>query len=492
MKKVIVCGAGIGGLSSAILLASKGFEVEIYEKNDNAGGKMNQKFREGYRFDTGPSLISMPYVFEDFFKAIGRDMKDYFELTELEDSCRYFWNDGTVFTSYCEEKRLSEEITRVFGESEKNNFFRYLDYGKIFYELSKDNFLSSEFSIRNYLTLDGLKNFSKFISGRSINDLSNKFFQDERLRQLMNRYATYSGSTPYLMPQFFSIIPYVEFKFGAHYVKGGIYKIANALVKLCEEFKIKINYGHKLTDINGKVSTIKKLTFQTGDNKFMEVTDFDIMVSNFTNLRKMMYNDYYTNEDWSSSGFIMLAGMNKQFSELSHHNILFSDNYEREFLDIFEKKIPADDMTIYISISNKAEKSDAPDGCENWFILINAPFLSSSFIWDEKSKKEYCDMVLDRIDSFAFMEGDSIRNRIKFCEIISPVEFAEKYNSEYGSIYGLSSNTLYTLLKRPKNKSDKFDNLYFTGGNTHPGGGVPLCMLSGKIVSELIMNNLEK
>jgi len=486
MKNIIVCGAGIGGMVTAVYLAHKGFNVEIFEKNLKPGGKMNEFIKDGYRFDTGPSLITMPYVFREFFEEIGRDIKDYFELTELDNSCRYFWNDGTVFNSYCDERKLSGELENVFGVTEKNNFFRYLDYGKIFYDLSEDSFLKDEFKIRNYLSKKGLLNITKFISGRSINDLSNKFFKNKKLKQLMDRFATYNGSTPYLAPQFFSIIPYVEFKFGAWYVKGGIYKIAEALEKLCKEMNVRINYGCELVDTENSGSNVSKLIFNTNGSSIREENNFDIIVSNFTGNEKLTDEEYFENDDWSCSGFIMLIGMSKEFKELSHHNILFSEDYEKEFIDIFQKKIPSDDMTVYISISKKDEAEDSPDGCENWFILVNAPFINENFKWTQENKQYYRNKVLKKIESFTEVSEGSLSDHIKFCEIFTPDDFLKAYNSEHGSIYGLSSNSLYTLMKRPKNKSAGFDNLYFVGGNTHPGGGVPLCFLSAKIVSGMI------
>ena len=183
----------------------------------------------------------------------------------------------------------------------------------------------------------------------------------------------------------------------------------------------------------------------------------------------------------------MLLGMEKEFKGLSHHNILFSGDYEKEFIDIFEKKIPADDMTVYISISKKDEEDDSPEGCENWFILVNAPFLKNSLEWNEEKKLSYKEKILKKIESFSEVSEGSLTDHIKFCEIFTPDDFLKTYNSEHGSIYGLSSNSLYTLMKRPKNKSARFDNLYFVGGNTHPGGGVPLCFLSAKIVSKMII-----
>ncbi|MEO6694139.1 MAG: phytoene desaturase family protein, partial [Ignavibacteria bacterium] len=482
MKNVAVCGAGIGGMVSAIYLADKGHEVNIYEKNEQPGGKMSEYIKDGFRFDTGPSLITMPQVFYDFFRDISLDINDYLELIKLEKDCKYFWSDKTIFDSYCSKEKLSEELKLVFGEDEEKNFFRYLEYGKLFYELSKDNFLKSEFKIRNYVSTEGLKNFTKFISGKSVNDLSNKFFKDRRLKQLMDRFATYNGSTPYLSPQFFSIIPYVEYEFGAWYVKGGIYKIAKALERICLERNIEIHYKHELNDTEVSGKNISKIYFKTRDNNVRQIENFDSVVLNFTNNAELMDKDYFEIDDWSCSGYIILLGMNKEFNELSHHNILFSDDYEKEFIDIFEKKVPADDMTIYISISKKDDNTDAPTGCENWFILVNAPYINKNTQWTEGNKQLYKNKILDKIDSFKFLFDESIRDHIKFCEIFTPDDFLKKYNSEFGSIYGLSSNSLYTLIKRPKNKSKKFDNLFFAGGNTHPGGGVPLCFLSGKIV----------
>ena len=486
MKKIIVCGAGIGGMVSAILLSAKGHEVRNYEKNDEPGGKMGEIRRDGYRFDTGPSLITMPFVFREFFDEIKREMTDYFELTEIDSSCRYFWSDGTVFNSYTDKAKSEEELKNVFGDDTSDSYFRYLEYAKIFYNLSLEDFIGSDINIRNYLSKEGIKNLFRLISGRSVNDLSNKFFKEKKLKQMMDRFATFSGSTPFLAPQFFSVIPYIENEYGAWYVKGGIYKIAEGLRRLCGEFNVEIHYGCELKDISQNNKKITSLKFRSKDGKTLETDKFDTVVSNFTNSLRIMDKDYFKNDDWANSAFIIKAGMKKKFSELSHHNIFFADDYEKEYIDIFEKKIPSDDMTIYISISSKTDLNDAPAGCENWFIMVNAPYLNPGTDWTEKYSRDYCNRIIDRLNRFDIVFGGNIHDHIEFCDIFTPGDFKNKYNCENGSIYGLSSNTLYTILKRPKNKSDKFDNLYFTGGNTHPGGGVPLCFQSGRIISTLI------
>jgi phytoene desaturase len=488
MKSVVVCGAGIGGLASALHLRAKGYDVRIYEKNDSAGGKMGEFRRDGFRFDTGPSLITMPHVLRDFFKSIGRDINEYLELTKLSSSCKYFWEDGTVFEWYSDHDELRDELCDVFGKSEADGFQRAMEYGKLFYGLSNQTFLESEFRLRNFVTTEGLRNAGKFISGSSMNDVSNKFFRNPKLKQLFNRFATYNGSSPYLAPQFFSIIPYTEHTFGPWYVKGGIYRIAAALEKLCSEFTIPINYGQELKKAEGLNDKVVRLTFKDSAGTESEVTDFDHAVLNFTSLEDAMPDWYFKNDDWSSSGFILFAGMRNNINDLAHHNIFFSENYENEFIDIFEKRIPAKDMTVYVSISKKDDVNDAPTNCENWFILVNVPYLNDTSEWLPDKRKEYAKNVLNKLNSFSYVFEGNLRDYIQFMEVFTPLEFKEKYGSEFGSLYGLSSNSLYTLMRRPKNRSSKFSNLYFAGGNSHPGGGVPLCFISGRIVSELISN----
>jgi phytoene desaturase len=489
MKKINIVGAGIGGLVSAIYLAKNGNEVTIFEKNHRAGGKIDEYKKDGFRFDLGPQTLTMPEILIEFFNDTGENIEDHLELIHLEKSCRYFWSDGTVFNSYSDKKKLFNEIDEVFGKKEKENFKAFLKYSELFYDLSREGFLKSEFKLRDYLTKKGILNFTKFISGKSINDLSNKFFKNKKLKQLINYSSLYNGSSPFLTPQLFSIIPYVEYEFGSYYIKGGISQLITTLVNVCEKYGVEIITGYELTDINYDKKKITELHFNVENDQVKSVKDFDELVLNFTNNEKLIYEKYLDNIDWSSSGFILLIGLNKKTDILDQHNIFFSDDYEKEFIEIFEKKIPSKEMTIYLSISSKKTKDDAPEGCENLYVFVNAPSLSDRFEWNEKNKIEYKESVIDKIESFLYSIGIKFREHIEFCRIISPVELRDKYNSEYGAIYGLSSNSLYAMMKRPPNRSKKFSNLYFAGGNTMPGGGVPLSFLSGKAVSKMISKN---
>lgn len=491
-KKVIVCGAGIGGLVTALRLRAGGNDVCIYEKNASPGGKMSEIRRDGFRFDTGPSLITMPHILEELFSSLGKDISDYLTLIKLETSCRYFWEDGTVFNWYSDEERLKQEISDVFGATERDNFMRAIEYGKLFYELSNQSFLEGEFRLRNFLTTEGIRNAAKFISGRSMNDVANKFFRDPKMKQLFNRFATYNGSSPYLCPQFFSIIPYTEHRYGPWYVKGGIFEIAKSLSQLCSELGIEVKLGYSLKDFDHKSGSITSLEFEDTSGNSSAVTAFSDVVLNFTSLRGSAGTQYFKNDDWSSSGFIIFAGMKLKCDALAHHNVFFSENYEEEFLEIFERKVPPSDMTVYVSISSKDEPGDCPVDCENWFVLVNTPFINEKSDWSNQFAQKYSDSIFDKLNSFSHVFDVNVRNNLLFTEFFTPVDFREKYGSEFGSIYGLSSNSLYTLMKRPRNRSQYYRNLFFTGGNSHPGGGVPLCFLSGKIVAEMISGEASK
>lgn len=480
MKNLIVIGAGIAGLSAAVLLSKSGYNVTVIEKNSTYGGKMSEYKKSGYRFDTGPSLITMPFVFEEFYNRLGENMSDHLNFEKLEIACKYHWKSGKVFNFYSDKIRLLEEIELVFGKKDKEGFLAYMKKAKSFYETSQGDFLEREFKATNYLNMKGLKNLFGFVNRNSLHDLNTKYFSSTELIQLFDRFATYNGSSPFMTPQFFALISYVEYEFEPWYVKGGIYKIAESLYNLCKKFNVEFKFNTECEKINSMNRIMNSVSTKE------EKLHADYFLFNTLNVNGLLDDKYYDmKNDWSCSGFVILAGIRKNHNSLSHHNVFFSENYEREFKDIFELKQPADDMTIYLSISAKADKQDAPDGYENWFILVNAPSLNSEFKWTEEKQKQYSEKIFNRLAEY----GYDVRNNIDFIEYRTPEYFRDELNCEYGGLYGLSSNNLMNVLKRPRNRSEKFSNVVHIGGNTHPGGGVPLCVLSGKIAFDIICSN---
>lgn len=479
-KHVIVIGAGLGGLSAAICLAHRGFKVSVFEKNATVGGKMQEIVSEsGYRFDTGPTLITMPFVFEDLFHSVGKTMSDYLSLLPLESACKYFFSDGSSFTAYCDLNRLREEIARVFP-SETENFERYFQYSKKIYDATAQNFIYNPLSFSRLLKSNPLDLLH--IDALSTAHAANaRFFKDSRLIQFFDRFPTYVGASPYLAPATLNVIPFVELAFGAFYVKGGMIELAKAYHKLAEEFGTTFYFNHSVKRIltaNGKVSGV-----QLANNETLTcdaVVSNDDAVHTYADLlgEKRIEEKY----EASCSGFVLCLGVGTAHEQLAHHNIFFTSNYEKEFAEIFDLRVMPSEPTIYISISSKSDTGQAPMGKENWFVLINAPFLSPAYDW-EKNKMAYRDLVVNRLKSLGFTNLD---RQIEFERIITPVDLQVKFNSFRGSIYGISSNNRMSAFLRPRNRG-KVKGLYLASGSAHPGGGTPMVTLSGKFAAELLM-----
>ncbi len=479
-KEIIIIGAGLGGLSAAIRLAVKGFSVTILEKNTNIGGKVNIIESNGYRFDTGASLLTMKHVLDDLFEFAGKRLDDYLDIVPLEPICRYFWTDGTKFDASTDLQKTENEISKL---DSVENFSKFLADSKRKYEVSENTFLSHSLNdLPKLLRPKYLKDLIAISSTKTLDSHVKKYFKSPKLQQLFNRYATYNGSSPFQTPATFALIPFVEFGLGAWYVRGGMYQIPKALDKLAKELGVKIYTESEVDRIvieNGKAIGVKVAD---------EIIKADFVVTNADAITT--YKDLLTtrnrrikNLEPSCSGFVLLLGTNKKFPNLSHHNIFFSDDYKAEFDAIFKTKTPAKQPTIYVCATSRTDNTQSPNGHENLFILINAPYTNSATNWQVEAKP-YRDLIIKMLEKQGL---DGLENSIDFEEIITPTDFETKYRANRGSIYGVSSNGIFSAFMRPPNKARQIDNLFFVGGATHPGGGIPLVLLSGKLATDLIL-----
>lgn len=482
MNEIIIIGAGLGGLSAACRLAKAGFSVSVLEKNETVGGKVNIVEADGYKFDTGASLLTMRHVLEDLFGFCEKRVEDYLEILPLEPICRYFWTDGTAFDASQNIEKTESEIAKLESH-DVENFRRYLADSKQKYEISERTFLAKSINdLPQLLTPKNLPDLLKISTLKTLDKHNAQYFKSEKLRQLFNRFATYNGSSPYQTPATFALIPYVEFGLGAWYVRGGMYEIPRALERLATEAGVKIYTESEVEKIvveNGKAVGVK-----VGG----EVFAADIIVSNadaIETYRELLpvENRKIEAREPSCSGFVLLLGTRKKFDQLAHHNIFFSDDYKAEFDAIFKEKIPAPNPTIYICATSRTDETQSPAGHENLFVLINAPYTNAKIDW-EKEKQNYRDLIIKKLENFG-LEG--LKEAIDFEQIITPSDFEAKYRANKGSIYGISSNGIFSAFLRVPNKARDIENLYFAGGATHPGGGIPLVLLSGKMTAEMIM-----
>lgn len=491
-KKICIIGAGLGGLSAAIRLANKGFEVDLYEQNILPGGKAGEIKDSGYRFDKGPSLLTMPFVIKDLFDECNENIDSYLQIKKLDVICKYFYPDNTIINAYSDPTKFGKEIEEKTID-DSDSLKRYLKYCQTIYELAGELFLTKNpSSVSTYLNANALKtllNIKKIDPFRTINEANASFFKDKRVVQLFNRYATYSGSNPYLAPATLNIISHVEYNQGSFIPEGGIYAITNALWKLAEKKGVNVFLSKKIDEIvvkDKKATAIKVNENLISYDKIISNVDVNFTFQNLIKNYSGGESERYIKKTPSFSGLVFYWGIKKKFSELEMHNILFSKDYKKEFDDLFNNKTIHNDPTVYIYISSKLNFNDAPSGKENWFVMVNAPHIEGQD-WEIEVKNARRNIV-KKINNFL---NTDIENLIEFENVLSPVDIQNKTGSYLGSIYGISSNDKFAAFMRQSNKSKSINNLYFCGGSAHPGGGIPLVILSGKIVSDIIQKEYQ-
>lgn len=479
MNEIVVIGAGLGGLAAACRLAMAGHSVTVLEKNETVGGKVNLVESGGYRFDTGASLLTMRHVLEDLFTSCGKKTEDYLDILELDPVCRYRWTDGTVFDASRDLEKSEEGISR-FAPSDVTAFRRYLEGARAKYEIAERTFLAKSLNeLPSLLRPRFARDLFEMVETKTLAAYNAAVFDSEKLRQLFDRFATYNGSSPYKTPATFSLIPWAEFGLGAWYPKGGMYEISRALERLASELGVRVFTRTEVQRIivrDGRAVGVK-----AADETF----GAEIVISNADAVethRSLLNSESFQDREPSCSGFVLLIGSRKRFESLAHHNIFFSDDYKTEFEEIFRLKRPATNPTIYVCASSRTDSSQAPDGCENLFVLVNAPYTSKRTDWQQEMRP-YRDFLLTRLEEVG-LEG--LSDSIDYEKIITPADFKVKYRANRGSIYGLSSNGMMSAFKRVPNRSKEYANLYFVGGAAHPGGGIPLVLLSAKMTAGLI------
>jgi phytoene desaturase len=485
---VIIIGAGLGGLSASIRLAKKGFSVTILEKNENVGGKVNSVESNGYKFDTGASLLTMRHVLEELFEFTERRIEDYLEIIPLDPICRYFWSDETVFDASTDLEKTENEIARL-EPRDAGNFRKFLADARRKYEVSEKTFLAYSLNdLPKLLRPKYLKDLLAISSMRTLDAHVKSYFESPKLQQLFNRFATYNGSSPFQTPATFALIPYVEFGLGAWYARGGMYQIPKALERLAKEFGVEIKTDCTVEKI--LIENKKAVGVRLENGKILRsdyvVTNADA-IETYRSLidakeRKSFPDQKLEKIEPSCSGFVLLLGTKKQFPQLAHHNIFFSDDYKAEFDQIFKQLKPASNPTIYICATSRTDETQSPEGCENLFVLVNAPYTSVKTNWQVEAKS-YRDLVIKKLEGFGL---EDLGKSIEFEQTITPEDFEKKYRANKGSIYGVSSNGIFSAFLRPPNRARDIENLYFVGGATHPGGGIPLVLLSGKFAADLI------
>jgi phytoene desaturase len=497
VKDVIVIGAGVGGLAAAVRLAAKGHRVTVLEKLERPGGKLNLLEDSGFRFDTGPSLVTLPWVFEELFAAAGERLEDHLELVRLEPVCKYFFSDGSGFDASADLPSMMRNLEQ-FSPGSGDDFMAFFGHAARAWRGSRKPFLESTINSPFDFVRGGVpwSDLSALAPWPTLNGLAKRFFRDKRLQQFVGRYATYTGSSPYKAPGTLSTVLYSEYAFGAWYLKGGLYSLAVALEKIAKKLGVKFEYNSRVTkilieDFTAPIMPDKREIEISGVQlEDGQVLQADAIVCNadaahlYENLLEPDLDDRKNKLEPSLSGFVMMLGVEGHTPGLEHHNIFFSSDYPLEFKRIFEDGRPAENPTIYVCISSKSDASQAPAGMENWFVLVNAPPTGRTD-WNQEAAP-YAQLILQSLAA----RGFDIRDRIRVQHQLTPADLESRYLTHRGGIYGSSSNTISSAFLRPKNRAKKVQGLYLASGSAHPGGGLPLVMLSGKLASDAFEQDL--
>lgn len=485
-QPIIVVGGGLGGLAAAIHLAARGRRVTILEKNERLGGKLDIVAEQGYTFDTGPSLLTMPWVLRELFATAGVRLEDAIELLMVEPTCRYRWPDGTRFDASQTLPLLLEQV-HALEPRDVAGFFRFMAYASRIYQAVANPFLLHPFDgLRDLITPALMRDTWKIDPFRTVDQAVRSFFASPYLRQVFNRYATYNGSSPYRAPATFNLIAYVEFAEGGWYVRGGMYALARALERLARRLGVEIRtcapveqiilrdgIGRGVVLAGGEPIAARSVVINADPRYAYE----HLLPGQARTARRL------ARREPSCSGFIVLLGIDRTYPDLAHHNIFFSADYPREFAAIFDKRVPAPDPTVYVCATSVSDTGHAPPGHTNLFVLVNAPALGPRVDWAREAIG-YRDLVVRKLERMGL---ERLSQHIAYERIIAPDDLQSRYNAPAGAIYGLASNQPWAAFLRPPLRAPGLRGLYFVGGGTHPGGGIPLVLLSGRAVAERVI-----
>jgi phytoene desaturase len=492
VSRVVVIGAGVGGLAAAARLAASGHSVTVCEQAPVVGGKLGLLERTteagGFRFDTGPSLITLPQVFEDLFRETGEPMDTVLDLRPVEPIARYRFADGTRLDATSDLDVLSARLDAAFGPGSGHDWRRLTQRAERIWQAVRGPFLHSTINGLTDLARQAvrIRDLAAIAPGRTLRQFGTRYLRDPRLRILLDRYATYTGSDPRRAPATLAVVPYVEQRFGGWYLRGGLRTLADALTDRVQDRGGTVRTSADVVHIETAAGRVSGVVLADGGR-----LPADVVVANAD--ARYVYRDLLPQPKLlrrvrrvtpSLSAFVMLLGIRGRTPGLAHHNVLFPGRYDAEFDAVFgNPAAPVADPTIYISCPD--DPAIRPDGHEAWFVLVNAPRHGrgpGAVDWDSPGLAA---SYADRLHGLLAGRGLPVADRMLFQEIITPADLARSTRAPGGAIYGAASNGPRSAYLRPANQSP-VPGLFLVGGSSHPGGGLPLVTLSAQIVAGLI------
>ncbi|MEZ6138032.1 MAG: phytoene desaturase family protein [Pirellulaceae bacterium] len=491
-----VIGSGLAGLSAACVLAARGHSVTLLEKNDWLGGKAAVLEQDGFRFDMGPTILTLPGVLKRVFEEAGQQLDDYLELIALDPQWRCFFADRTVLDLVADTVQMQQNLqAQSYDRASVDGYGKFIEMSKQMHDVSERFFfwksvggLADTFESTGVFSLAVLKDVLSLRMGKSVATVVRQHVPDARVAQMIDHFTQYVGSSPEASPAVLCGIAHMQTKEGVWYPMGGTRAIPLALAKLAEELGVEVRTNCDVAAITTSGSAVTGVRLMDGQSLL-----FDAIVSNCDSVRthRELLREHpeplplgrKQDIEPACSGVVLYLGLKERYEQLLHHNFVFSSDPHEEFEWIYRRGMPAPDPTCYVCAPAISEPAVAPPGGEALYVLVHTPFLRPNHDWS-RMLPEYRDVILDKLERTAGLDG--LRERIVTEETLTPEGIHHRYRVLNGAIYGLASHGKFLGAFKPANRSKSLQGLYLAGGAAHPGPGMPMVLMSGWIAADAL------
>lgn len=487
-KSVVIIGAGVAGLATSIFLVKKGYKVDVYEKNNAPGGRCGQLIKDGHRFDLGATILLMPSLYRMVFDALGMDLDRELETTSLEPVYKLFFSNGPNFIFTRNEEKMKAQLESIEpGSFPKYN--RYIKEGYAFFNIAMKEFLNRNYyNLFQFINLKSLKLLIKLKTWIKHTTYIRRFFKDKHLRMAFTFQNIYVGQNPYKSPAFFSMLPGAEIAEGALFPKGGMHRIVEKLVESATKLGVQFHYQETVSKIvtNGKIATGILLEDGSVVKSDLIVANADLPYVYNTLLHNKKVSSRINNKKYSCSAIVFHWGLDRIYPQLEHHSVFLCEPYKQGLVTIFNKKSLSDNPSFYIHAPVRSDLSAAPENHDTISVIVPIAHLDENSDQDWKKLEQIArNGVIKRLKESGI---ENIENHIKFEFCYTPKMWENTYNVAKGSVFGSLGHTIFQMgYFRPHNRHGRYKNLYFAGGSTHPGNGIPLVLLSAKLTSDRII-----
>jgi len=495
-KRVVVIGAGLGGMTAAIQLGRAGYSVDLLEKNGNIGGKLNLHRAAGFSFDLGPSIFTLPQIFRPVFEGDGKRLEDYIHLERVDPQWRNFFEDGQVVDLWEDPANMKRQLDRL-GPGAEEEYRGFLEYSRQQYKIVE----------RGYFR-EGLDTFWDFVRFYGLRDARGldytgtmaggiaKRVKNSYLREIFEYFIKYVGSSAYEAPGFMNLMPNIQLEFGLWYVRGGLYELARAFELRMQEVDVRVHLKHRVTEILKEGNSVRGVIAHRPDGTSLTL-HADYVVSN---MEVIPASEQLLHEsparmrrlkrfEPSCSGIVVHLGLDRTYPQLAHHNFFYSGDQKRHFRRVFQQKLLPDDPTIYLVAPTRTDPSQAPAGCDNIKILPHIPYRNEEHPYTHEDYVALKERTFDKLERMGLTD---LRKHIVVEDFWTPIDIEEKYLSNRGSIYGVVSDRKRNFAFKAPKQSPHYGNLFFVGGSVNPGGGMPMVTLCGQHVARLIMEQQQR